>query len=207
MVETALRHRGIDVVRVVVSTRTLSLADAKAAVQDSFRVARETEAELALVYFSGHGTTTAGDWVFTDGFLSLKDIVTMWRGGKDSTLAIVADSCYSGKWVNELQRSFSSEGNILMQAGCGPDSDGFDSPEGGAFTREFADALPLGLPCPELPLLQKPTLGATWGQPPAGQTFVVIQKPKHMHPRRHRSPGASRRPPARFRRREREASI
>ena len=81
-----------------------------------------------VIYYSGHGSngtfnTSKGDWCFetSDGdesriiYIGLNDILELWdemriRCGSDSydfkdrdMLFIIADSCYSGNWVEEIK--------------------------------------------------------------------------------------------------------
>ena len=81
-----------------------------------------------VIYYSGHGSdgkfnTNKGDWCFetSDGseskiiYIGLKDILGLWdemrsRYGSDSyefanrdLLFIIADSCFSGSWVDEIK--------------------------------------------------------------------------------------------------------
>lgn len=76
-----------------------------------------------LIYWCGHGTTDTGDWGFTNGGeITCRHILDAWQnrpairdGHRDNSfLTIIADTCYAGGWINELQRE--NLPNVVYQA-------------------------------------------------------------------------------------------
>ena len=62
-----------------------------------------------VIYYTGHGEVGTGDWCFSDGTLSIKEIEDLLPGGTYFPL-IIADCCYSGHWANYcLERNESEE--------------------------------------------------------------------------------------------------
>jgi len=97
--------------------------------------------EHFCIYFSGHGNKQTGNWVFTDGELSLQDVSTLFLrfAPLKSTLAIVADCCHSGSWVDQVL-SFPDDydcSRFAIQAACLKDEVCWDTAVGGFFTKSW----------------------------------------------------------------------
>ena len=94
-----------------------------------------------ILYYSGHGTEEAGNWVLgmegprNKSVVTVGDIAVMWdQFHKPSdTLLIIADCCHSGKWVEKLDEL--ENNSILMNSSCGADETCTETPAGGDFTR------------------------------------------------------------------------
>ena len=54
-----------------------------------------------VLYYTGHGETGSGDWCFTDGTVSVNDIIGIVGQGR---MLIISDACYSGSWADTCQR-------------------------------------------------------------------------------------------------------
>ena len=129
-----------------------------------------------LIYYSGHGSngtnnTSKGDWCLetSDGgetkviFIGLKDILDLWdqmtaqRGADSCTLEdryllfIIADSCFSGSWVEEIKakrplKEIPSDTRIKyrdvhMIASCqSNETSTYSIAYGGDFTRRYITA-------------------------------------------------------------------
>ena len=53
-----------------------------------------------ILYYTGHGETGTGNWVFNDGTITLQDILRI-RPSKSSHYPMIfSDACYSGQWAN-----------------------------------------------------------------------------------------------------------
>jgi hypothetical protein len=79
------------------------------------------DTDTMLVYYSGHGEGTAGDWcLHNNDRISLDDVLTLWNGSfakrKAKVLVLVLDSCHSGWWV-ERARDLKLP-DIIIQAAC-----------------------------------------------------------------------------------------
>ena len=77
----------------------------------------------------------------------LDEVLQLWDQSKDnrnegSQLIIIADSCYSGAWVAEInqrrdsniQRTAEAVENVSMAASCEPDETCYETEDGGDFT-------------------------------------------------------------------------
>eukprot|EP01084_Bolivina_argentea_P274500 467908_1 len=97
--------------------------------------------KVFVIYYSGHGYSDGGKWCFHgDQFISLNDILSLFDTRIKSNihtqqLIIIADSCYSGKWVQILKQL--KRNDIAMQAACKPTESSADSIKGGVFTIAF----------------------------------------------------------------------
>jgi hypothetical protein len=98
-----------------------------------------------LLYYSGHGKENEGDWCFQNAsgepeFITLKAILATWNSRAqrfaEQQLIIVADCCYSGRWVEQLKELavMSPIVRVSMQASCGAHQICKESLEGGVFT-------------------------------------------------------------------------
>jgi hypothetical protein len=70
-----------------------------------------SERKTFVLYWGGHGLLDLGNWGFTyGGEITCRDIINAWRSrplaghyNDTSSLTIIADTCYSGAWIEELQ--------------------------------------------------------------------------------------------------------
>ena len=64
-----------------------------------------------LIWYTGHGEKTTGNWVFEDGCIKFEDIYKLYKlNFKGHYLYIVTDCCYSGSWVVECARLLDRDG-------------------------------------------------------------------------------------------------
>ena len=122
-----MSHRRIPVYEVMLGNRHVK--QDKSDILGAFRkFFYQKDIRRYVLYYSGHGSngtfnTNKGDWCFetSDGseskiiYIGLKDILGLWdemrsQYGSDSyefkdrdLLFIIADSCYSGNWVEEIK--------------------------------------------------------------------------------------------------------
>ncbi len=69
------------------------------------------ERKTFVIYWCGHGEPGSGNWAFSSGGdITCRNIINAWHsrpvaGHYDdmSSLTIIADTCYSGAWIEELQ--------------------------------------------------------------------------------------------------------
>ncbi|CAF1369513.1 unnamed protein product [Adineta steineri] len=70
------------------------------------------ERRTFLIYWCGHGLDNSGNWGFSyGGEITCQDIINAWRSrpiadnyDDISSLTIIADTCYSGGWIDELKQ-------------------------------------------------------------------------------------------------------
>ena len=118
------------------------------------RKLKTQDVDVIFLYYTGHGTEENGDWAIAradeqDSFdtISLNEVLGTWEIGKETRnknceLIIIADSCYSGAWVEEINRrsnSYDPEeratvANVSMVASCKANETCFETEEGGDFT-------------------------------------------------------------------------
>ena len=59
---------------------------------------------LVSVHYIGHGKRMTGDWCFSDGFITLRELLDLYMSNthfRGRVLNIVSDCSYSGSWVKE----------------------------------------------------------------------------------------------------------
>jgi ankyrin repeat protein len=96
------------------------------------------DTDTMLVYYSGHGEGTAGDWcLHNNDRISLDDVLTLWNGSfaksRAKVLVLVLDSCHSGWWV-ERARDLKLL-DVIIQAACSKTQTTLD----GSFNAVFID--------------------------------------------------------------------
>ncbi|WP_174291599.1 caspase family protein [Sphingomonas bacterium] len=118
--------------------------------KDAVRALFDDAAEIALLYFSGHGYLEdtggylcAGDCRTGDDGLPLTDIMTFAEQSRAQNKVIILDSCHSGI-AGERARARGlaeiHEGMTILTASTG-DQAAFEENGGGVFTRLLVDAL------------------------------------------------------------------
>ena len=53
-----------------------------------------------ILYYTGHGEIGTGNWCFSDGTISIQEILDMLGTGGTYYPMIFSDACYSGHWAN-----------------------------------------------------------------------------------------------------------
>ena len=129
------------------------------AIQDFF----ECDYNVFILYYTGHGARQTGNWSIykedkaASDFISLDDLLQLWEGRrkackccccphkckcgrkktKSSHLIIIADSCFSGAWVETLN-TYHQSGNfktVSMVASCRNFQTCGDTATGDTFTK------------------------------------------------------------------------
>ena len=63
-----------------------------------------------MIWYSGHGVQGSGDWVFSDGNISFRDIYDLYnKHFHGKMLYIVVDCCFAGQWVQTLAMCLTSQ--------------------------------------------------------------------------------------------------
>eukprot|EP01084_Bolivina_argentea_P229050 386682_1 len=98
--------------------------------------AKSNEAAAVVIYYTGHGCTGTGDWVFKKSVVTLNDVIStvctsIW-GNKN--FQIVSDCCYSGNWAFNLAQYKNKLNKVSVLAACYPGKSASDSYLGGKFT-------------------------------------------------------------------------
>ena len=123
----------------------------------------ECDHNVFILYYTGHGVKQTGNWaVRKEGraisdLISLSNVLQLWEDrrkicrccccphkckcgrkySKSSHLLIIADSCYSGAWVEALD-AYHSQGkfkSVSMVASCQKDQESSDTQAGSTFTK------------------------------------------------------------------------
>ena len=87
------------------------------------------------IYYTGHGEKDTGNWCFSDGVVSLnqvlKTIVVSTWGKRGITM--YSDCCYSGNWALKLQKH-KKDASVLIKAASFPGNVAYDTSIGGLFS-------------------------------------------------------------------------
>eukprot|EP01084_Bolivina_argentea_P227909 384997_1 len=112
-----------------VSRGSLTCKEVLTAIAETIQYAKLNMAASVCIYYTGHGQTNTGNWLFIDGAVSIYDInsvVCDYCGQVD----IVSDCCFSGNWALELMKE-SFPGTIsYIIAAAWPGQFAMDHPEG-----------------------------------------------------------------------------
>lgn len=66
---------------------------------------------LAVLHYYGNGRRNTGDWCFRDGFITFKDIASLYmEHSRGRILTIVTDCHSSGRWVSECAEFLDEQG-------------------------------------------------------------------------------------------------
>ena len=68
---------------------------------------------LVVVHYIGHGKKMTGDWCFSDGFITLRQLLDLYMSNtrfRGRVLSIVSDCSYSGSWVKECMEFMDEQG-------------------------------------------------------------------------------------------------
>ena len=90
-----------------------------------------------VIYYTGHGQKYTGHWCFSDGVVTLDDILQLMKKYKiKKRVTIICDCCYSGKWVQQIVKCYDDENmDVTIQAASWPEYRAKDTWKGGKFTR------------------------------------------------------------------------
>jgi hypothetical protein len=94
------------------------------------------------IFYSGHGRTDTGDWVFSSTYVSFEEVEALFVRHRDNLLAlnsrgqrksvyIQSDACYSGAWVVKIYESAVLSGPlknlIVIQGVCSENQVAYDT--------------------------------------------------------------------------------
>ncbi|CAF3506205.1 unnamed protein product [Rotaria sp. Silwood1] len=89
------------------------------------------ERKTFVLYWCGHGINNTGNWGFSyGGEITCHDIINAWRSrpiaeeyNDISSLTIIADTCYSGAWIDEFKAE--KIPRLAYQAACRADESAY----------------------------------------------------------------------------------
>ncbi|CAF1150786.1 unnamed protein product [Rotaria sordida] len=89
------------------------------------------ERKTFVLYWCGHGLNNTGNWGFSyGGEITCHDIINAWRSrpianeyNNISSLTIIADTCFSGAWIDELKAE--QIPRLAYQAACQADESAY----------------------------------------------------------------------------------
>ena len=98
----------------------------------------ETNDEVFIAY-SGHGVKEDGSWEFYDGYLEPKEVYDIIADSSQHNknlgeVAIHCDSCYSGRWLDNLDDYKHVKPKILVNCAVAGDKKANGTEYGGLFT-------------------------------------------------------------------------
>ena len=104
-------------------TRNMILNHIKTSAENA-QVGNSGEKHICL-YYTGHGAENLGDWIIKDGKITLQDIINQFNNPKDKyNLRIYSDCCYSGKWVELLEKgrvTMRTNMSLMVYSSCAED--------------------------------------------------------------------------------------
>ena len=66
---------------------------------------------IALIWYTGHGEKTTGNWCFKDGVISFEDLFALYMDHfRGKILTLVCDCSYSGSWVEQCAKKLDEIG-------------------------------------------------------------------------------------------------
>ena len=95
------------------------------------------------LYYSGYGERGTGNWCFSDGTVSLKEVldtiqsVNHYNKKKIKRIVIYSDCSYSGNWTDDLRKYKqlnTTNLSITINAACDSGFRAWDTPKGAMFT-------------------------------------------------------------------------
>merc|ERR1712154_154793 len=96
--------------------------------------------QQVYIYYTGHGETNTGNWCFSDGSVSLSDVLKAVIAGYPNvpSIALYCGCCYSGNWCVKLASKYkkvkANVFNLSIYAASWPGHVAWDSKDGGMFT-------------------------------------------------------------------------
>jgi hypothetical protein len=98
-----------------------------------------------VIFYSGHGVRNKGSWVFNDGYITLKNILKLWKdlvrtGERSPTdlLWLYCDCCYAGAFIDQTRQIRATNNDVNWSVGFHCASPGnlpaYDSHDGGLYT-------------------------------------------------------------------------
>merc|ERR1712228_344869 len=94
------------------------------------------------IYYTGHGEQGTGNWCFSNGTISLLQILKAVRSvNQDCDITLYADCCFSGNWCQDLEHCVDEYNNVFngvyIYAACWPGQVAWDTNEGGMWTLQW----------------------------------------------------------------------
>eukprot|EP01084_Bolivina_argentea_P025158 46796_1 len=121
-----------------ISNNNMTAATVLKEISNACKYAKLNKALGLRIYYTGHGETGTGNWLFKDKALSLNSIInaikTHW-GSKH--LVLYCDCCYGGNWCYELKKYKYEVSDVNIKAACWPNQCAYDDPENGGYWTQF----------------------------------------------------------------------
>lgn len=97
--------------------------------------AAKTAKRGVVIYYTGFGQKDSGNWCFTDGVISVNDVVdTVRKVNKRLYIDIYADCSYAGNWAEDVKCYEGKDALIFIYAATVPGQQAHDSEDGGVYT-------------------------------------------------------------------------
>eukprot|EP01084_Bolivina_argentea_P091928 165460_1 len=105
------------------------------AIKKAAEYTKENGASGLIIYYTGHGEEDTGNWCFSDGVITLDQVVNV-VSKYCHIFEMFCDCCFSGNWAEELSEYANELKCVKVYAACFPEEVAYDDPdEGGYFTR------------------------------------------------------------------------
>ena len=142
MQEMIEQNKDYELYNVIQNMRSLKCEQVMKEIKDFASFAEKNECIGIQIYFTGNGERTTGNWCFSDGVISLKQVLNAINstglGKKD--IIINCDASYSGQWVLDLHEYKNTRREILIRAASFPGNVAYDTPKGGMFTAYLSES-------------------------------------------------------------------
>eukprot|EP01084_Bolivina_argentea_P025159 46797_1 len=121
-----------------VANNNMTAASVLKEISNACKYAKFNGADWLRIYYTGHGETGTGNWIFKDKTLSLNSIIdtikTHWASGKFS---LYCDCCHSGNWCEQISKYKSELGDVWVHAASWPNTVAYDDPENGGYATQY----------------------------------------------------------------------
>ncbi|CAF1147008.1 unnamed protein product [Didymodactylos carnosus] len=145
LIKTFFEQKDIFVWRSIPTSLFCSKRETAELIQKFFQLYRNQQFNKItyLIYWCGHGDQDTGNWTFSDdGEITLRELMYWWQQSRVNNLfenedeewkqynvenkdflTIIADTCYSGCWIEELEKLNEKNLDIALQAACRSDEE------------------------------------------------------------------------------------
>ena len=117
----------------VENMRNLKRADVIQELKEMAKFAKENKCMGVDIYYTGHGEKFTGNWVFSDGVITLNQVMKALKVCP-RPIYITLDCCFAGNWTLKLHRYKNSTKMINIRAASFPGKVAYDTAKGGLFT-------------------------------------------------------------------------
>eukprot|EP01084_Bolivina_argentea_P174909 302940_1 len=117
-----------------ISNNNMTAASVLQEISTACKYAKFNKAKFLNIYYTGHGETDTGNWIFKDKVVSLKDVmITIQTHWGKSHFRLHCDCCFSGNWVLQLSNYKHELDTVWIYAASWPGKVAYDDPKTGGY--------------------------------------------------------------------------